>query len=235
MERDIMEIEACLLASRDEENAAFQAKLTPTLPAEKFLGVRVPRLRELEKQFRNTEEGKAFLRALPHRYYDENLLHSIFISNMKGSEAVYDALAAFLPYVDNWAVCDTLRPNAFRKDKDGLLDRIRGWIVSPETYVCRFGVDMLMTYFLDGGFQPEYLAIPAAVHSEEYYVNMMIAWYYATALAKQWDAVIPYLEEGRLGVWVHNKAIQKACESCRITDAQKAYLKTLKRTPAREG
>ena len=218
-----------LFEFQDADNAAFQAKLTPGIPREKFLGVRVPKLREIEKEFRKTEESKAFLNSLPHEYYDENILHSVFISNTKDYDAVMNALAEFLPYVDNWAVCDTLRPLAFKKNKQGLMDKIKEWIASEKTYTCRFGVDMLMTYFLDKDFQPEYLKLPAAVHSEEYYVNMMIAWYYATALAKQWDSTIPYIEDKKLDLWVHNKTIQKACESNRISPEQKEYLRKLKR------
>ena len=224
-----MTIKERLFEYQDADNAAFQAKLTPGIPREKFLGVRVPKLREIEKEFRKTEESKAFLNSLPHEYYDENILHSIFISNTKDYDAVINALAEFLPYVDNWAVCDTLRPLVFKKNKLGLMDKIKEWIVSEKTYTCRFGIDMLMTYFLDKDFQPEYLKLPAAVHSEEYYVNMMIAWYYATALAKQWDSTIPYIEDKKLDLWVHNKTIQKARESNRISAEKKEYLKKLKR------
>lgn len=223
-----MTIRESLLALQDSGNAAFQAKLTPGIPRESFLGVRMPELRKLEKQVRNTEESESFLNTLPHEYYDENMLHSVLISNMKDYGAVIETIEKFLPYVDNWAVCDALRPVVFKRKKQGLLDKIQEWIGSEATYTIRFGIDMLMTYYLDQDFLPEYLELPAAVHSEEYYVNMMIAWFYATALAKQWDSVIPYLENRRLDLWVHNKTIQKACESYRITDEQKAYLRMLK-------
>lgn len=223
-----MTIRESLLALQDPGNAAFQAKLTPGIPRESFLGVRMPELRKLEKQVRNTEESESFLNTLPHEYYDENMLHSVLISNMKDYGAVIETIEKFLPYVDNWAVCDALRPVVFKRKKQGLLDKIQEWIGSEATYTIRFGIDMLMTYYLDQDFLPEYLELPAAVHSEEYYVNMMIAWFYATALAKQWDSVIPYLENRRLDLWVHNKTIQKACESYRITDEQKAYLRMLK-------
>ena len=223
-----MTIREKLFEYRDPENAAFQAKLTPGIPQETFLGVRVPKLRMIEKQFRNTEESKEFLNTLPHKYYDENILHSVFISNLKDYDQVLDALEVFLPYVDNWAVCDTLRPVVFKKQKVNLLDKIKEWIVSEKTYTCRFGIDMLMTCYLDDDFQEEYLALVAAVHSEEYYVKMMIAWFFATALAKQWDSTIPYIDNRMLDKWVHNKTIQKACESYRITDEQKTYLRTLK-------
>ncbi len=217
-----------MLEKADEKNADFQHRLTPTLPRESFLGIRVPELRKIEKEYRNSDEAKLFLSVLPHKYYDENLLHSVFISNMKNYEEVLLSLKKFLPYVDNWAVCDTLKPNAFKKNKSGLIEMITEWIFSPETYNCRFGVDMLMTFFLDGDFKPEYLDIPAKVHSDEYYVNMMISWFYATALSKHWDETVKYLENKKLSVWVHNKTIVKACESYRITDDQKIYLKTLK-------
>ena len=223
-----MKIREKLCECRDPENAAFQAKLTPGIPPETFLGVRVPKLRMIEKQFRNTEESKEFLNTLPHKYYDENILHSVFISNLKDYDQVLDALEVFLPYVDNWAVCDTLRPVVFKKQKVNLLDKIKEWIASEKTYTCRFGIDMLMTFYLDDDFQEEYLALVADVHSEEYYVKMMIAWFFATALAKQWDSTIPYIDNRMLDKWVHNKTIQKACESYRITDEQKTYLRTLK-------
>ena len=217
-----------LFEYRDPKNAAFQAKLTPGIPPETFLGVRVPKLRLIEKQFRNTEESKGFLNTLPHEYYDENILHSVFISNLRDYDQVLDALEVFLPYVDNWAVCDTLRPIVFKKQKVNLLDKIKEWIASEKTYTCRFGIDMLMTFYLDDDFQEEYLALVTDVHSEEYYVKMMIAWFFATALAKQWDSTIPYIDNRMLDKWVHNKIIQKACESYRITDEQKTYLRTLK-------
>ena len=224
-----MTVSDLLMENREEEYALFEAKLAPTLPKEVFLGSRVPRLRAIEKQLRGTEEAEEFLRSLPHRYYDENLLHSILLSNRKDYAAVLAALDEFLPYVDNWAVCDTLNPKIFAKHREELLLKVREWIASPAPFTCRFGIDMLMTYYLDEAFLPEYAELPAAVRSEEYYVNMMIAWYYATALAKQWDSVIPFLEEERLSVWVHNKTIQKAIESYRITEEQKTYLRTLRR------
>lgn len=217
-----------LLAERDESNADFQAKLAPTLSHDNFLGVKVPMLRTIEKSFRNTPEKEDFLKSLPHNYYDENLIHSIFISNEKDFSKALMLVEAFLPYVDNWAVCDTLRPKAFAKQDDGFVEKIKEWISSNKTYTCRFGIDMLMTYYLDEKYKPEYLALPASVNSDEYYVNMMIAWYYATALAKRWDDTIPYITERKLSPWVHNKTIQKAVESYRISDDRKTYLKTLR-------
>ncbi len=223
-----MTIKETLLKLADEKNADFQHKLAPTIPRDCFLGIKVPLLRDVEKNYRNTEEAKDFLSSLPHKYYDENILHSIFISNMKNYDEMMCELEKFLPYVDNWAACDTLKPNIFKKNKNGLIEKIYEWTSSPETYTCRFGVDMLMTFFLDGDFKEEYLSVPAKIHSDEYYVNMMIAWFYATALSKHWEETVKYLENKKLSVWVHNKTIVKACESYRITDDQKIYLKTLK-------
>jgi len=218
-----------LFALADRDYAVFQAKLAPTISPDRFIGVRLPVLRRFAKEFSKTAECEAFLQALPHEYYDENLLHSILLENSRDYSRCIAAVDAFLPYVDNWAVCDTLRPKLFSKHKAELLPNVKKWIASPETYTCRFGIDMLMTHYLDADFRPEYLELPAAVSSEEYYVRMMVAWYYATALAKQWDSTIPYLETRRLPVWTHNKTIQKACESFRITPEQKEYLKELKK------
>lgn len=213
----------------DKEYADFQAKLAPTIDRETFIGVRVPELRKFAKVVQKHGECEQFLRTVPHSYYDENMLHSILISGMKKYEECLEMLEIFLPYVDNWAVCDTLRPKIFAKHKDAVLAKIHEWVASDHVYTCRFGIDMLMTYYLDDDFKEEYLAIPATVTSDEYYVKMMVAWYYATALAKQWDATIVYLTENRLPVWTHNKTIQKAKESNRITPEQKTFLNDLKR------
>lgn len=224
-----MQITARLFALRDEAYADFQAMLTPTVPREYFVGVRVPALRSLAKAYAADAEAALFMQTLPHTYYDENMLHALLLTEMRDYATCVKAVEAFLPYVDNWAVCDSLKPKAFRRNRTALLADIHRWIASPEIYTCRFGIEMLMTHFLDEDFRPEYLALPASVHSEEYYVRMMVAWYYATALAKQWDATIPYIEEDRLDAWSHNKTIQKARESFRITPEQKEYLKQLKR------
>ena len=221
------EIEDLLFELRDEEYAAFQAKLTPTVDKELFIGVRVPEVRKLAKQLKNSPTAEEFLKELPHKYYDENMLHGLLISEIKDYERAAEETDCFLPYVDNWAVCDIMSPKVFGKHKPELLKKIREWTASEKTYTVRFGIEMLMSHFLDKDFKPEHLEIPASVHSEEYYVNMMIAWYFATALAKQWDAAITYLEQKKLGDWVHNKTIQKARESYRRTDEQKIYLKTL--------
>ena len=305
-----MDIQKRLFQMQDEKYADFQSKLTPTIPREKFIGVRVPKLRKLAKEYikeagrqecgrepemcegsRETEyrerdresellagNGKSkpcesdrepellagnrkskpcendrvpgllagnrkskpcendkepelwkFLEDLPHQYYDENILHGMLVSEIKDYKTCVRAVDTFLPYVDNWAVCDTMSPKAFKKHRTELLEKIREWVASDQVYTCRFGIRMIMVHFLDEDYRPEYLEPVADIRSEEYYVNMMIAWFFATALAKQWDTVIPYLTGNRLSVWVHNKTIQKARESYRITDEQKVYLKSLKR------
>lgn len=218
-----------LFALQDSSYGDFQAKLTPGIPREKFIGVRVPEVRKLAKRLAKEPGAASFLADLPHKYYDENMLHALLLSEMKDYAACVAAVDRFLPYVDNWAVCDILSPKIFRRNKPALLKKIREWSASEKTYTCRFGIEMLMSYFLDDDFKPEYLEIPAAVRSEEYYVRMMAAWFFATALAKQWDAAVKYVEEGRLDTWIHNKTIQKARESFRITPEQKEYLQTLKR------
>lgn len=156
------------------------------------------------------------------------MLHGLLISEMKDYDACIEAVDEFLPYVDNWAVCDIMSPKIFKKNKKALLEKIKEWSKSEEEYTCRFGLEMLMSHFLDDDFKPEYLEIPLSVNNDEYYVKMMIAWFFATALAKQWDATIKHIEDQRLDTWAHNKAIQKARESKRITSKQKEYLKSLK-------
>ncbi len=217
-----------LFALQDSSYGDFQAKLTPGIPREQFIGVRVPEVRKLAKRLAKEPGAASFLEDRPHKYYDENMLHALILSEMKDYEACVAAVDRFLPYVDNWAVCDILSPKIFRRNKPALLKKIREWSASEKTYTCRFGIEMLMSHFLDDDFKPEYLEIPAAVRSEEYYVRMMAAWFFATALAKQWDAAVKYVEEGRLDTWTHNKTIQKARESFRITAEQKEYLNTLK-------
>ncbi len=191
-------------------------------------GIRTPELRKYAKTFSKTPEAAEFLKILPHRYYEENNLHGFLIESMRDYGQVIAALDAFLPYVDNWATCDLMRPKVFQKHLPELLEEIRRWMASDRTYTIRFGMEMLMTFYLDEAFRPEYLDWVAEVRSQEYYVNMMIAWYFATALAKQYGAALPYIENHRLEPWTHNKAIQKAIESYRITEEQKMYLRTLK-------
>ena len=221
-------IRARLFELQDLSYRDFQCKLMPTVDPDTVIGVRTPELRKLAKSFSKEPEAEAFLRTLPHRYYEENNLHGFLIETMKDYSQVIAALDAFLPYVDNWATCDLMSPKIFKKHLPELREQIQVWMASSHTYTIRFGIEMLMTFYLDEQFQTEYLDWVADVHSEEYYVNMMIAWYFATALAKQYDAALPYLQEHRLEPWTHNKAIQKAIESYRITDEQKAYLRSLK-------
>lgn len=213
----------------DEKYADFQAKLTPTIDREAFIGVRVPNVRKLAKEIYLSDEYTDFLRELPHKYYDENMLHGLILSEIKDYDRCVSLVDGFLPYVDNWAVCDIMSPKCFKKNKDRLLPKIIEWSASGATYTSRFGIEMLMSHFLDDDFKAEYLEIPAGVRLEDYYAKMMVAWFFATALTKQWNATISYIEENRLETWTHNKTIQKAIESYRITDEQKTYLRTLKR------
>ena len=224
-----MNIKGELFVLQDISYADFQAKLIPNIPRDLFIGVRVPDFRKLAKRIAKEPEVSKFLRDIPHKYYDENILHGILVSEMKDYDSCIKAVDEFLPYVDNWAVCDIMSPKIFKKNKTALLEKIKEWSASEKTYTCRFGIEMLMSHFLDDDFKPEYLEIPLSVNSQEYYVKMMIAWFFATALAKQWDATIKHIEEQRLDTWTHNKAIQKARESRRITLKQKEYLKSLKR------
>lgn len=223
------EIQNKLFELKDEKYAEFQAKLTPTVPREAFIGVRVPLVRKLAKELKGSEAAHAFLSCLPHDYYDENMLHGLLISELKDYDVCLAETKRFLPFIDNWAVCDILSPKVFRKHRPELIEEIKKWAASEDEYTVRFGIEMLMSHFLDDAFKPDYLAIPAGVVRDEYYINMMLAWFFATALSKQWDSAIPYLRENRLGTWVHNKTIQKAIESYRITDEQKEYLRTLRR------
>lgn len=216
------------MALQDISYADFQAKLIPNIPRYLFIGVRVPELRKLAKKVIEDPETSKFLKDLPHKYYDENMLHGLIISEIKNYDACLVAVDEFLPYVDNWAVCDIMSPKIFKKNKKALLEKIKEWSASEKTYTCRFGIEMLMSHFLDDDFKAEYLEIALSVKSEDYYVQMMVAWFFATALAKEWDATIKYIEDHRLDRWTHNKAIQKARESRRITPKEKEYLKSLK-------
>ena len=222
------EIEIELLRLRDEKYKDFQIKLIPTISYESFIGVRTPELKRLAKSLGKREDIREFLMDLPHRYFDEDQLHAFIISDIKDYEDCIKEVTAFLPYVNNWATCDQMSPKVFKKHRSQLIDKIRQWICAKEIYTIRFGVGMLMQHFLDDDFDPVYPEIVANISSDEYYVNMMIAWYFATALAKQYDAILPFIEGHRLADWTHNKAIQKAVESRRITDSQKARLKELK-------
>ena len=212
---------------QDSEYKAFQSKLIPTVAPDTVLGVRTPALHDYAKSLRNTDVS-SFLQDLPHKYYDENNLHALLIMDIKDFELCLGRVNDFLPYIDNWATCDILRPVCFKKHRPELLEQIKQWIKSSHTYTLRFGLEMLMLHFLEEDFEPEYLDWAAEIRSQEYYVNMMLAWFYATALAKQWEATLPCIEKCRLDKWVHNKTIQKAIESYRVTDEQKAHLRTLR-------
>ena len=223
-----MTLQERLFELQDTAYRDFHSGLIPELPKEHFIGIRVPALKKFAKEYKKEAEAEVFLKLLPHTYYEEYMLHALLIAEIKNYDACIQAVEAFLPYIDNWAICDGLSPKVFKNHKPELLEKIKQWIPSEHPYICRFGMEMLMRWFLDEDFKPEYLKMPAAVRSEEYYVNMMTAWFFATALAKQWDAAIPYLQDLVLEPWTHNKTIQKARESFRITPEQKEYLKTLK-------
>ena len=223
------EIQERLFALQDLEYRDFNSKLTPSVDKETVIGVRFPALRALAKELKDTPEAEAFLNELPHDYFEENNLHACLLSTMRDFDEALADVEHFLPYVDNWSTCDTISPAAFRKTPERLLPHIEGWLNSGRTYTVRYGVKCLMSYFLDDRFRPAYPERVSVLRSEEYYVNMMIAWYFATALAKQYDAAVPYIEQNRLDQWTHNKAIQKAIESYRVTEEHKAYLRTLKR------
>ena len=224
-----MEIQKELFSLQDKEYMKFLSKLTPNVSEDTIIGVRIPEIRKLAKKLVKNNEYEDFLKELPHKYYDENLLHGAIISENKDFENCIELLNSFLPFVDNWAVCDTISPKIFKKHKKELIEKIKEWSQSDKTYTCRFGVEMLMTHFLDEDFKKEYLEMVANIHSEEYYVKMVVAWFFATALTKQWDYAVIYLEDNRLDVWMHNKTIQKARESLRILEDKKGYLKGLKR------
>ncbi len=223
------EIRKRLFALQDLPYRDFTSKLIPTVPGEQVIGVRVPALRALARELRGTPEAEAFLAALPHIYLEENNLHGFLISELRDYDQTISRLDAFLPHVDNWATCDLISPRAFKKHPEALYPgQIAQWLKSPHPYTVRFGVGMLLGLYLDEHFKPEMLEVAAGIVSDAYYVNMMVAWYFATALAKQWEASFPYLSERRLPAWTHNKTIQKAVESRRISQEQKALLKTLR-------
>ena len=222
------QIQQRLFALRDGGYRDFHAALIPTVDKALVIGVRTPALRALAKELKGTEPAADFMAQLPHEYYEENNLHAALIGHIRDFDACMTALERFLPYVDNWATCDMMNPKALAKDKTALLERIRVWLQSGHTYTVRFGMGMLMSHFLEEDFREEYLELVASVQSEEYYIRMMQAWYFATALAKQYEAAVKLLEQRRLEPWVHNKTIQKARESYRISQEQKEYLKSLK-------
>ena len=222
-----------LFSLADEGYRLFQTPLLPSVEPERIIGVRTPVLRKLAKEMTGTAEAEAFLRDLPHTYYEENNLHAFLVEQINDYDACVAAIDAILPYVDNWSTCDGWSPKVFKKHPEELLVKIREWMASDLPYTVRFGIGMLQRYFLDERFDPVYLAWVATIDREEYYVRMMVAWYFATALAKQYETTLPYVEQGRLPIWTHNKTIQKAVESYRISAEQKIYLKTLRKTAVR--
>lgn len=223
------EIQQQLFQWQDPQYKSFQEKLVPTVAPERIIGVRLPQLRAYAKELAKDEARGPFLQALPHRYQEEMLLHVLVLLYEKDFERLIAETERVLPYIDNWAVCDTFSPKCFRRHTEELLPYIDRWLVSEHEYTVRFGIKMLMDFYLDEAFSPLYLEKVATVRHDAYYVRMMAAWYFATALAKQYDAAVPYFTEQRLETWTHSKAIQKAVESYRVTDEHKAYLKTLRR------
>ena len=224
-----MNIREELFALQDLKYKEFHKRLIPTIDENTIIGVRIPALRALVKEFSATEEAAEFMKELPHPYYEENNVHAFLIEKIKGYDTCIRELDKFLPYVDNWATCDSMAPKVLKKHLPELMDKIKEWLASDQIYTVRYGIGLLMKFYLDEAFEEKYLQMVADVQSEEYYINMMIAWYFATALAKHYEKALSYLEEQKLDVWTHNKTIQKAVESHRITPEQKAYLKTLKR------
>lgn len=227
-----MDILAEIFALQDTKYAQFHSGLIPNVPRQTVIGVRVPQLRRLAKRLRGTQEGECFLQELPHHYYEENNLHAYLIAEIRDFDRCIFELERFLPCVDDWATCDGLAPQVLGRHREALLPHIRRWLVSEHPYTVRFALGLLMRWYLDEAFAPEYLDLAASVQSQEYYIRMMLAWFFATALAKQYEAARVWLEEERLPLWVHNKTIQKAVESRRISGEQKAYLRSLRRKTA---
>ena len=223
-----VDIQQELFALQDLSYRDFHANLMPTVDKARVIGVRTPKLRAFAKEFGKTEEAKEFLKVLPHQYYEENNLHGLLIEQIKDYPTLIRELNRFLPCIDNWATCDLLTVRVVKKHLDTFTEEVERWLASDHTYTIRFGIGMLMRYYLEEHFSLEYPEKVAKIRSEEYYVNMMWAWYFATALAKQYEAIFPFLEEKRLDAWTHNKTIQKAIESYRITQEQKVYLRTLR-------
>lgn len=229
-------IQEILFRHQDEKYRVFMAKLVPTLPIENMIGIRSPEFKKIIKEVHNEAEDEipAFLEALPHQFLEENYLQNALLSEIKDFDAFIGAFEKYLPCVNNWAVSDGINPPVLQKNHEKLVPYIKKWILSDEPYTKRIAMHFIMKYFFDEDFNTEYLDWAADIRSEEYYVNMMTAWLFAEALVKQWDAAIPYIQQEKLDVWTHNKAIQKACESFRISPEQKEYLKSLKRKQAKK-
>lgn len=224
----ITNVQTRLFELQDLKYRDFHAKLMPAVNKEKIIGVRTSALRVFAKKYGKTDEAKEYLQILPHQYYEENNLHGLLIEQIKDYDTCLEELERFLPYIDNWATCDMLAVKVVKKHLDTFTDEVYRWMESDHAYTIRFGISMLMRYYLEDAFQMEYPEKVAQIRSEEYYVNMMRAWYFATALAKQYDKILPFIEKQKLDVWTHNKTIQKAIESYRITPEQKEYLRGLK-------
>ena len=224
-----MNISDELFKLQDKKYRDLQIKIIPNVKSDTIIGVRTPELRKFAKELIISDNYLSFLDELPHKYFDENQLHSFIISEIISYDDCISYVNKFLPYVDNWATCDQMSPKVFNKNRDKLLEQIKVWIKSKKIYTIRFGIGMLMQHYLDDDFKKEFLELVSNIRSDEYYVNMMIAWYFATALAKQYESTISYIENQKLDKWTHNKAIQKAIESYRITPEKKEYLRSFKK------
>lgn len=218
-------IQKKLISMGEEGYRDFSSALMPTVDKNKVIGVRIPKLRKYAKELKDYND---FLKSLPHKYYEENNLHAFLIERETDFDKCVELIDAFLPYIDNWATCDSMKPKVLKREPQKLLKHIKRWIKSKDVYSVRYAINLLMSFYLDDNFDVNYLALVSGVISDEYYINMMRAWYFATALAKQYHDTLPYMENGILDVWTHNKTIQKAIESYRITKEQKEYLRTLK-------
>ena len=222
------ELQKRLFDLQDKEYKEFHQKLMPTVNPDCVIGIRTPVLRKFAKDFTKEDGAEKFLKSLPHKYYEENNLHAFLLMGEKDFDTALAKTEEFLPYIDNWATCDVFKPKVFAKNTDKLIGKIDEWIKSGKTYTVRYGTGLLMSYYLDENFKEEYAKTVSQIRSDEYYINMMTAWYFATALAKQYDAALDVLKKRSLSPWTHNKAIQKARESHRITTEQKEYLNSLK-------
>ena len=227
-EQKMTDIQKSLMDMQDLGYRDFNSSLLPGVPKESVIGVRIPEIRKYARTLYKTGEWEKFITELPHTYYEENALHMILLCNIKDYDTCIKYINEFLPYIDNWAVCDSGVPDCYKKNLNKLMTEVKVWIQSDRAYTVRYAVGVLMRLFLDEHFDKRYLAMVADIESEEYYVNMMVAWYFATALAKQWDSTITYIEDRKLTPWIHNKTIQKAVESYRITPQQKVYLKSMR-------
>ena len=222
------DVQQILFRHQDAVYGDFFAKLLPTVPRETIIGIRSPEYRKIVKEIGEDPVIPEFLAALPHRWMEENFLHVALINRMKDFDECVAELDRFMPFIDNWAVNDAVNPACFRKHREKLMGKVQEWIASEAAYTRRCGMRILLANYLDGDFRPEVLDLPADLRSDEYYVNIMTAWLFAEALVKQWDTAVTYIENRRLDPWTHNKAIQKACESYRVPEERKVYLRTLK-------